>query len=115
MLVSTYFDEIYQFVLKKENPANICMQIGACSPTRVVKRAAEQSPCAICELVVQMAETYLENNATEQQLQQKLDSICADLPAPYGGEVRLDEMNCSLFCLPVIVRAHCERLPPSDR
>jgi hypothetical protein len=37
--------------------------------------------CATCEYVVSIIEQYIESNATEQEVVQFLDGICADIPA----------------------------------
>jgi hypothetical protein len=90
LIVNSYLPQIIQWIQNNEPPATLCAQLALCSSKsapKPVKREVEQSVCAVCELVVQVAESYIENNATDQQIEQKLDQVCGDLPSPYNGEV----------------------------
>lgn len=110
--MDNYLPQIVSYLENKEPPSRICAQIKLCSNlTQPVKRAAQQSACDICELVVQMAENYLQQNATEQQILAKLDSVCERLPSPYGQEVRSFlwlRLSPSTY---VVVRSARGRLP----
>jgi len=88
--VNTYLPQIISYLQNNEPPATICAQLSLCSSKSApVKREVEQSVCAVCELVVQVAENYVENNATLAQIEAKLDAVCGDLPSPYNGECTL--------------------------
>lgn len=54
-------------------------------PVKLVKGQG-QSVCTICQLVVQVVENYLGNNATITQIEAKLDGLCNQLPSPYNGQ-----------------------------
>jgi saposin len=88
LIVNSYLSEIIIWLENNETPAEVCQQLSLC-PKQAVKRDVEQSPCAVCEIVVQVTENYLENNATVSEIQQKLDQVCGDLPSPYNGECTL--------------------------
>jgi len=52
-----------------------------CSADRNSVTSQEQSGgCSICQLVVSYVESYLKQNATEQEIVQKLDVLCAEIP-----------------------------------
>jgi saposin len=90
LIVNAYLPQIIAWIQNNESPATLCAQLSLCSSKKSevipIKRAVEQSPCALCELVVEMAESYLANNATDQQIEAKLDAACAALPSPYNGQ-----------------------------
>jgi len=57
-----------------------------CSAERSSVTSQEQSGgCSICQLVVSYVESYLQQNATEQEIVQKLDVLCAKIPV-FGQE-----------------------------
>jgi saposin len=90
LIVNSYLPQIISYIQNNESPATVCAQLSLCSSKPApVKREVEQSICAVCELVVQVAENYVENNATLAQIEAKLDSVCGDLPTPYNGECTL--------------------------
>ena len=87
LIVNSYLPQIVAWIATNEPPATACAQLGLCSSKPVaVKREVEQTPCTVCSLVVQVAETYLANNSTQTQIEAKLDALCGDLPSPYNGE-----------------------------
>jgi hypothetical protein len=90
LIVNSYLPQILAWIQNNEPPHTFCGQIGFCkSSPQVAKREIEQSPCAVCQLVVSVAESYLANNATAAQIQAKLDGLCADLPSTYSGQCTL--------------------------
>jgi len=91
LIVNTYLPQIIQYIQNDENPAQLCAQLNLCTSKMAVdvKREVEQSVCSVCQLVVQVVESYITNNATDQQIEAKLDQVCGDLPAPYNGECTL--------------------------
>jgi len=57
-----------------------------CSAENNVIESQEQSGgCSICQLVVSYVESYLKQNATEQEIAKKLDALCANIPV-FGQE-----------------------------
>jgi len=89
LLVNAYLPQIVAWLEANETPATICAQLSLCSYKEEAKRDVEQSPCAVCEIIVQVAENSVENNATISEIQAKLDVVCGDLPSPYNGECTL--------------------------
>jgi molybdopterin/thiamine biosynthesis adenylyltransferase len=51
----------------------------------VVEVEEQSGGCSICQLVVSYVETYLQQNATEKEIIQKLDALCANIPV-FGPE-----------------------------
>lgn len=95
--MDSYLPQIVKYLQDKEPPSRICAQLKLCSnqaQAEIVKRAAQQSPCVICQMVVQMVESYIQQNATEQQILTKLESVCERLPSPYSQEVALYFRSC---------------------
>jgi saposin len=96
LIVNSYLPQIVQWIDNNEPPATLCGQLSLCptakAPKQVkkpAKREVEQTPCAVCEMIVQVVETYVDNNATLSQIEAKLDGLCGDLPSPYNGECTL--------------------------
>ena len=57
----------------------------AAPPARVA--APQDGFCSICEAIVGFVESYIEQNATEAQIQARLDAACA-LTGPYATECK---------------------------
>jgi saposin len=89
LIVNAYLPQIIQWIENNETPQVVCQQISLCPNQEEVKRDVEQSPCSVCEIVAQVVENQLDNNATESEIQKKLDSLCSNLPDPYNGECTL--------------------------
>jgi saposin len=88
LIVNAYLPQIIQWIENNETPQVVCQQLSLC-PTKEVKRDVEQNVCAVCELVVQVVESYVENNATQSEIEQALEAVCKDLPNPYKTECML--------------------------
>jgi len=95
--VATYAPQIITWLENKEPPSTICAQLGVCSSARSQlvrskavktlkdKRNVEQGACQICQLVVTYVENLLQQNNTVQQIEQKVDAMCALLPSPINN------------------------------
>lgn len=96
--VATYAPQIISWAEKKETPQVICQQIGACTTARKLvranavkqlqrsdKRSEEQGVCQVCELVVTYVEQLISQNNTVNEIEQKVDAMCALLPSPLNG------------------------------
>jgi len=52
-----------------------------CSAEKNVIQSQEQSGgCSICQLVVSYVESYMKQNATEQEIMKELDGLCSNIP-----------------------------------
>jgi len=51
----------------------------------VAYAAPQQGSCPFCEFIIQTAEGYILNNATEQEILNFLGQACDALPSPYSG------------------------------
>jgi len=57
-----------------------------CSATESAVQADQQSTgCSLCQLIMQYVETYVSQNQTEQEIIQKLEAFCANIPL-FGPE-----------------------------
>jgi saposin len=94
--VNQYGPEAIAWVLKKQNPATFCTEVGACSSakkhhkarqtTKIAKRDEEQSTgCTLCQFIILQVESYLAQNQTEQQIVSQLDAVCQSL-GPLSSE-----------------------------
>ncbi|KAL5469522.1 hypothetical protein EMCRGX_G030785 [Ephydatia muelleri] len=86
-LVDTYFPAIWNLLIQETDPTTVCTEIGLCSALKT--KAKELKPkegkvdgaleCTICEAIVKIADSYVENNATEQEALAALENLCNDL------------------------------------
>jgi len=96
--VASYAPQIISWLENKEPPSTICAQIGVCGSARRPqllrskavkslkdKRNVEQGACQICQLVVTYVENLLQQNNTVQEIEQKVDAMCALLPSPINN------------------------------
>eukprot|EP01127_Copromyxa_protea_P020179 TRINITY_DN66_c0_g1_i10.p1 TRINITY_DN66_c0_g1~~TRINITY_DN66_c0_g1_i10.p1 ORF type:complete len:203 (+),score=48.54 TRINITY_DN66_c0_g1_i10:615-1223(+) len=88
--LSQYGPEIIQWIADKENPEVVCTQLHLCTTSKAVVEvfvgAPQQSSCSICELVVNFAENYLQNNGTIAGLEKAVEGVCKVLPSSYAAE-----------------------------
>jgi len=93
-IVVAQVPQIVQWIEQNETPTSICTQLGFCTSTRKMKakeglvkqKPAKQIPkqganCFVCETIISSIESWLEQNATEQQIEQYLDTLCALVPS----------------------------------
>jgi saposin len=86
--------QIIQWIEQNESPNDICTQLGFCNSTRrlkgkeaVLKQKLVKPPpkqganCFICETIITSIESWLEQNATEAQIEQYLDTLCTLVPS----------------------------------
>jgi hypothetical protein len=82
--------QIIQWLEKNETPAQICAKLGVCNngkhtgavPSAIVplvnaNNVGVSAGCAICKTVVGYVEAYVQQNATQQQIETALKKICA--------------------------------------
>jgi saposin len=94
-LISSYFEELVQILLKDENVDTACNQLGLCDSDqerfRALTRATAayvrealhptgSSMCTTCEFAVTIADTELKANATQEEVIQFVDNLCSILP-----------------------------------
>jgi saposin len=87
-LIATYGPEIIQLLVQKEPPATVCTQLDLCSSTKQEQAPPVHEPkgsieCMLCQYIISAAEEYVGSNSTEQEVEEILDKICADLPTDY--------------------------------
>jgi saposin len=59
----------------------VALLIALCSAEKQVIEEQQQSGgCSVCQLVVSYVESYVEQNQTEQYIEQQLDGLCSNLP-----------------------------------
>jgi len=77
---------IIQWIISQEQPEKVCELLTLCPTTAEVKKSQEvfqltdTEECTLCKFFVLTAENYLNNNATETEIETALDSICDLVP-----------------------------------
>jgi len=86
--VNSNLNQIIAWIEQNEDATQICDQLGMCNSTLAFvpkpkhKAQIRDSDCDLCKYVVGLAETWVEANATEQQIEQFLDGVCDFTPDP---------------------------------
>jgi len=83
-VVDQYLPQLLQDLASKMNSTAICTDIGLCPKT---------GKCALCELLISEAQTLLQGNTSEAEIEKVLESVCYALPSPNGEST----VNCSLI------------------
>jgi len=83
-VVDQYAPQLLQDLASKMNSTAICTDIGLCPSTK---------KCALCELLISEAQTLLQGNTSEAEIEKVLESVCYALPSPNGESI----VNCSLI------------------
>jgi len=89
-LINTYFPDLVQYILAEESPDVACTGIGLCSnstskkviprPIIPVKKVEDNSSCAQCLNIVAIAENFISEDSTEQEIELLLDTLCTLFP-----------------------------------
>jgi phytepsin len=83
-VVAQYLPQLLQDLASKMNSTAICTDIGLCPST---------GKCALCELLISEAQTLLQGNTSQAEIEKVLESVCYALPSPNGEST----VNCSLI------------------
>jgi len=90
--VETYTDLIIQMLTGEVTPQEVCSYLGLCKqsqPSYAVALNSEVSKgpyCTLCEYAVTTLDNMLENESTEEEIEQALDVVCYQLSAPVHKE-----------------------------
>jgi len=81
---------VVNWIVQNENATVVCSQLGLCStkskfvaqkPLLPTPLAAPQDTCNLCEIAIKAIEGWLENNATEDEIETYLeDALCVLIP-----------------------------------
>ncbi len=82
-VIAQYAPQLLQDLAAKMNSTAICTDIGLCPGGK----------CAVCELLITEAQSLLQGNTSQAQIEKVLDSVCYALPSPNGEST----VNCSLI------------------
>ena len=84
-MVLLYGPKIIDYILSKEDPKKLCTQFKLC-PAKVVvpEQKVGNVECQLCSYLVNIAEQYLSNNKTMEEIEAELHKVCANLPASFG-------------------------------
>jgi len=92
--VNTNLNQIIQWIEQNEDAETICTQLGMCTSKLMKPKPkpakVKDADCDLCTYVVGLAETWLASNATEQQIEQFLDSVCDFTPDPTDCKTFVD-------------------------
>eukprot|EP01129_Flabellula_baltica_P004153 TRINITY_DN141_c0_g1_i2.p2 TRINITY_DN141_c0_g1~~TRINITY_DN141_c0_g1_i2.p2 ORF type:complete len:200 (-),score=47.14 TRINITY_DN141_c0_g1_i2:2174-2773(-) len=109
-IVEQYVPVIIKYVNDNYTPSQICTMIGLCSSKLSAPELTSGQLCTVCQLVCQLGETYLQNNATQTEIEEVLMSFpCALLPGSL-------ETQCDAFVqqyVPAAVEWIIQNEPPS--
>ena len=83
-VIAQYAPQIIQDLAAKMNATAICTDIGLCP---------SGGKCALCEMLITEAQTLLQGNTSQAEIEKVLDSVCYSLPSPDGESI----VNCSLI------------------
>jgi saposin len=87
-IVNTGVPKVVSWIEANESPTDVCTQLGFCGNSTRVKAMkakaeakARQDQCFICETVISTVEQWVASNATEQEIEQYLDTLCTLVPS----------------------------------
>jgi saposin len=72
--------QIVKWIEQNETPTQVCDQLGLCNSTRVLPKVGD-APCFGCEALISSVESWVEDNATEQEIVVSLDTVCTLVPS----------------------------------
>ncbi|KAJ5072527.1 hypothetical protein M0811_01542 [Anaeramoeba ignava] len=84
-LVQEYLPQIINLIVNGVTPDQICSMIGLCAtppPTPSIFKGIE---CTVCEIVMKLLDGFLQNNSTQQEIEQFLEGVCNMLPSYLSG------------------------------
>jgi len=83
-IIAAGVPQVIEWIVTYENSTIVCGQLGLCTPVAVPKvapaPAKPQDNCDDCVSLVGYIENWVENNATEAEIVQYLDTVCALIP-----------------------------------
>ncbi|KAI8797151.1 proactivator polypeptide, partial [Biomphalaria glabrata] len=88
--IQQYGPMIIQLLIKELDPSQVCTVIGFCAGNKVPAKPSSNPPkeglCDICKYIVTYIDNYLEENATEAEIEVMLDKVCDVLPSAFKDE-----------------------------
>ncbi|XP_059176048.1 uncharacterized protein LOC131955787 isoform X11 [Physella acuta] len=117
-LVTQYTPTIIQLLLSKLDPSQVCAKLNFCTnSTAALKQSAELSLnqpngelCDLCKYVVTYIDTYLQQNASEAEIEALLEKVCSFLPASI--QQQCDSLVATYA--PKIIELLLQKLTPSE-
>lgn len=73
---------IIQYLEEYEDAEEVCLQLGMCSAVNVEANPLE---CTACSYIVSTVESWVANNYTEEEIEQKLESLCNIVGQKYAA------------------------------
>jgi len=92
VLVAYGVPALVAYLQNNGDPQKLCAALGLCSTPPVIKAGPY---CGYCQTVVASVESYLEQNATVEEIEQNIDQLCQLLPAGFN-------IYCESFVIPQI-------------
>jgi len=90
----TFASQLVTILAKGVDPKDACKEIGWCDSSSVevslpVKKTVElptdDLSCELCKLVIETADNFLKENATEQEINATISNLCNSLPDPLNA------------------------------
>lgn len=76
--------------INKICPYQVCVHIGFCNKTIESPKSIDQSNsiCILCEYVMNILSNYINQNSTEQEIEENLQKICNQIPSVLQNQCR---------------------------
>lgn len=90
--VDSYFDVVWVILKSEVDSGDACVMVKLCNSTNSSSLKAKlqsqptQTVCDVCKLVALYLKTYVDSNATEQEVRAGVEQLCSFLPSPYNKE-----------------------------
>lgn len=79
--VENYLPQVVEMIEQDFPPEAICAAIGLCTSSAVMSaQQVADTQCTLCEFIAGYVEGWIAQNATEEEIAQGLESICALTP-----------------------------------
>eukprot|EP00818_Percolomonas_sp_WS_P005429 CAMPEP_0117448824 /NCGR_PEP_ID=MMETSP0759-20121206/7611_1 /TAXON_ID=63605 /ORGANISM="Percolomonas cosmopolitus, Strain WS" /LENGTH=427 /DNA_ID=CAMNT_0005241245 /DNA_START=17 /DNA_END=1300 /DNA_ORIENTATION=- len=120
-VILLYGPQILDYILTYETPEIVCKQVGLCpktaqeetpvvpAPVPVQDDESNDGKCELCKYVLNLAEEYIQGNATEEKIKDALHKVCNKFPPIAGACVAfVDQYE------PMIVEYLLQKLTPEQ-
>ncbi|XP_065684765.1 prosaposin isoform X5 [Hydra vulgaris] len=93
-LVDTYSDQIIDLIVAElSDPNAVCKQLGLCVSKVNIQKVNHDSgngiTCDFCQYAMGKLDAILTDNATEAEIKQAVENLCAKFPSAIAGECKI--------------------------
>ncbi|XP_065668839.1 uncharacterized protein LOC100208544 isoform X8 [Hydra vulgaris] len=89
--VDTYSDKIVDLIIQLADPNTICKLLGLCASKikNVNHDSSNGVTCDFCQYAMGKLDAILTDNATEAEIKQAVENLCAKFPSAVAGECKI--------------------------